>query len=373
MAVSCRTLIKAIEKLAPPRLAEKWDNVGLLVGDPQGEVTGVLIALDLTHEVIEEAMTVKANFILVHHPPIFHPLKRLTTTEPEGRVLLAALRHNIHVYAAHTNLDKVLGGVSDQLAHVLGLTDLKPLSSPETEPQFKLVVFVPESHEEQVRKAIGDAGAGFIGNYSHCTFRTPGTGTFLPREGADPYLGQVGRIEEAAEYRLETIVPKRLLSPVIEAMLNAHPYEEVAYDLYPLALEEPVMGALGRVGRLEQPITEEQLIALVKERLQLSSVKVVPGSGDSVQQVAVCGGSGGSLVRSAAQKGAQVLITGDVGYHEGQLAQSLGLMVIDAGHGPTERVVLPWLKIQLQQAFAGNGEILPVFHSQVNTDPWRFY
>lgn len=373
MAVLCQTVIRMIEALAPTGLAEQWDNIGLLVGDPQEPVKGVLVALDLNHEVIEEALAKEADFILVHHPPIFQPLKKLTTKEPVGKLLLQAVRQGLHICAAHTNLDKVIGGVSDQLAEVLGLTGTEPLSSTKKELNYKLVVFVPETHEYQVRKAIGDAGAGFIGNYSHCTFRAPGTGTFLPQAGANPFLGQVGEMEEAAEYRLETIVPEKLLPSVIDAMLEAHPYEEVAYDVYPLAVEGAVKGGLGRIGNLENPVSEEELIQLVKKRLQLTGLKVVPGTGEPIQRVAVCGGSGGSLVQVAFQKGAQALITGDVGYHEGQLAQSLGLTVIDAGHGPTEKVVLPWLQNRIEQALTLRKEVLPVFVSQVNTDPWRFY
>lgn len=373
MAVLCQTLIKIVEELAPIHLAEQWDNVGLLVGDPQEQVNGVLVALDFNHEVLDEALEKGANFIVVHHPPIFQPIKRLTAGGPEGKLLLQAIKQGVHVYAAHTNLDKVIDGVSDQLAKVLGLTSVEPLSSTAREPSFKLVVFVPETHEYQVRKAIGDAGAGFIGNYSHCTFRAPGTGTFLPQSGANPFLGQVGEMEEAAEFRLETIVPKSLLSAVMDAMMKAHPYEEVAYDVYPLAIEGSVQGGLGRVGNLEKPLDEGRLIQLVKERLHVSHLKVVPGSRKNIQRVAVCGGSGGSLVETACQKGAQALITGDVDYHEGQLAQSLGIMIIDAGHGPTERVVLPWLQQQLEQVLTLRKEALPVFASQVNTDPWRFY
>ncbi|HHW07790.1 MAG TPA: Nif3-like dinuclear metal center hexameric protein [Clostridia bacterium] len=373
MAVHCQRLISLLEELAPVSLAENWDNVGLLVGDPQAGVEGVLVALDLTQGVIDEALRQECNFILVHHPPIFHPLKRLTAADPEARLLMEAIRNGLNIYAAHTNLDKAPGGVNDRLAQVLGLVDAEILSAQVKEQHYKLVVFVPETHEKEVRQAIGDAGAGFIGNYSYCTFRTRGTGTFLPLEGANPYLGRVGRVEEAAEYRLETIVPERILGKVVQAMLEAHPYEEVAYDLYPLAVTGTPKGGLGRVGNLAEPLPPAQFIEFVKERLSLAAVKVVPGRHELVRRVAVCGGSGGRLIKDAVKRGAQAFITGDVDYHEGQLAESLGLMVIDAGHGATEKVVLPWLAEQLHHLLTTHNLAVPVVLAATNTDPWRCY
>jgi len=235
------------------------------------------------------------------------------------------------------------------------------------------VVFVPESHEKEVRQALGDAGAGFIGNYSHCTFRAQGTGTFLPREGANPYLGTVGQVEEVAEFRLETIVPEGILNQVVQAMLQAHPYEEVAYDLYPLANAGKPANGLGRVGDLPEPMSPERFLAFVKERLSITAVRAVPGRPSLIRRVALCGGSGGSLIKEAVKKGAQAFVAGDLNYHEGHLAQSLGLMLIDAGHGPTEKVVLPWLAEQLQQKLAASNLAVPVALTTVNTDPWRFY
>lgn len=373
MAVRCQTLIDLVEDIAPTSLAENWDNVGLLVGDPHAGIEGVLVALDLTQEVIEEALNKQCNFVILHHPPIFQPLKKLTASNPETKLILTAAQYGLNIYAAHTNLDKAPGGVNDRLAQVLSLNNVEILSAKVKEKHYKLVVFVPETHEKEVRQAMGDAGAGFIGNYSHCTFRARGTGTFLPQSGADPFLGEVGQMEEVAEFRLETIVPENILGKVLQAMMAAHPYEEVAYDLYPLANAGTPRSGLGRVGSLPEPLSPEDLIALVKEKLSISSVKAVPGTHELIQRVAVCGGAGGSLIKEAARKGAQAFITGDVDYHEGQLAESLGLMLIDAGHGTTEKVVLPFLAEQLNALLKERNLEIPIILSAVNTDPWRFY
>lgn len=373
MPITCQKVIALVEKLIPLQLAEEWDNIGLQMGDPRDKVEGILLALDFNLAVAQEAARLKANFVLVHHAPIFKPMKRIDASRPDGQLVLTAIRQGLNVYAAHTNLDMVEGGVNDQLALTMGIQDIEILAAPVHDKNYKLAVFVPETHVEKVQRALGDAGAGFIGNYSHCSFRTPGIGSFLPGDGANPYLGQVGQIENAAEYRLETIVPENILPSVLQAMFDAHPYEEVAYDLYPLANETKAKNGLGRVGNLPSSMTLEEFIPLVKERLAIDKVKVAIGHDGPIKRVAVCGGSGGRLINRAAAQGAQVLITGDISYHEGQFAQSLGLTVIDAGHGPTETVVLPWLAKELTQELAENNVDTPVLISQINTDPWGYY
>lgn len=373
MAILCQTLMNIIEEMAPLGLAEDWDNVGLVLGDPQAKIEGVLIALDLNLGVVEEAQKEGTNFILVHHPPIFQGLKKINASEPQGKMLLKAMGYGLNVYAAHTNLDKVFGGVSDELARNIGLSEIEILVPGEEQKLYKLVVFVPKSHEGELRQAIGDAGAGFIGNYSHCTFRASGTGTFLPKAGAEPYLGKIGVEEEVLEFRLETIVPEDCLAAVLKAMFVAHPYEEVAYDLYFLANKSKPVAGLGRIGNLPGPLTLEALVGLVKNKLEIPNVKVVGGSAKSISRVAVCGGSGGSVIREAVSGGAQVLITGDVDYHQGQDAESLGLAIIDAGHGPTEKVILPRLASYLSANFISHKLMSPVLISKVNTDPWRYY
>lgn len=372
MGMNCGKFVEIIEELVPASLAEPWDNQGLLLGDPEVELTGALIALDFQKDVLKEALDLNANFLLVHHPPIFKPLKRLVASGSEGKLLLSAAKAGLNIYAAHTSLDKVLGGVSDALADLLGLRDLEVLTAYEIEKNYKLVVFVPETHEPRVRKAMGDAGAGFIGNYSHCTFRTKGIGTFLPQSEANPYLGQIGLEEEVAEFRLETIVPESGLKEVLKAMLESHPYEEVAYDLYLLNNSGQPKAGLGRLGYLNRPMTWQEFVQFIKGTLSLSHVKVVKGD-EPIHKVAVLGGSGGKMIEIAARRGAQALITGDVNYHQGQYAQSLGLTVIDAGHYGTEKVVLPSLKEGLTELLTVRNSSLPIYLSKINTNPWFYY
>lgn len=370
MSVTCQEIMDIMERLAPCQLAEEWDNVGLLIGDPGDRVEGVLVSLDLTAPVLAEASAKGANLILVHHPPIFRPLKELRTDTPLGKLLADVLKEKMQVYAAHTNLDVAPLGVSQQLARKLELVETRILQPAGEDKLFKLVVFVPESHEAHVRKSLGDAGAGWIGNYSHCTFRTAGKGTFRPLEGADPFLGRVGQLEEAAEYRLETIVPQSRLQEVIKAMLASHPYEEVAYDLYPLSNRGRAYG-LGRVGQLIEPMLFSDFVEYVKLTLGNQQVKVAGDLNMKVERVAVCGGAGGSLVSRAAQEKAQVLVTGDVSYHQAQEALSLGLGVIDAGHYLTERVVLNSLVDYLKEALSGYSPAPAVFSTEINSEPWK--
>lgn len=337
MPVTCADIINIMEDIAPLSLAEKWDNPGLLLGEPAQEVSRVLLALDVTPPVVAEATKIGAQLIVAHHPVIFRPLKALRTDDVRGRMLAALLRQGIAVLAAHTNLDAAAGGVNDVLAAALGLTDVAILAETE-EPLVKIAVYVPEEYVDHVRTAMTDAGAGHIGGYSDCTFSTPGTGTFKPLAGARPFIGQEGELTHTAECRLETIVPQTLVAPVVAAMRRVHPYEEVAYDLYPLLNRRETAG-MGRIGRLAAPLTLDALARLVARVLAVPAVKVA-GQADAVRRVAVCGGSGSGLAARAAKLRADVLVTGDVGYHDAQDAVAMGLAVIDAGHFGTEHPVL---------------------------------
>jgi hypothetical protein len=240
------------------------------------------------------------------------------------------------------------------LAARLGLAGSRALSPTHPEKLLKLAVFVPEGHVEQVRQAIADAGAGHIGNYSHCTFQTAGTGTFLPLDGAKPFIGKPGQLEYAAEFRLETVMPEAVSSRVLSAMLKAHPYEEVAYDIYTLNNSVTSHG-LGRVGQLAEPVAFTDFAANVKNALGISYVRAAGDTARTVRVVAVCGGAGGSLIRNAAAVGADVLVTGDVKYHEAQEAQELGLAVIDAGHFATEQPVVEAVAAYLRQYAVSQG------------------
>jgi len=323
-------IVAALFEFAPESLAESWDNVGLLVGDAQAEVSRALIALDVTDRVLAQAAKQSAQLVVAHHPIMLQPVKRVREDEALGRLLARALRRRVSICAMHTNLDVAPGGLSDRLAHLIGLSDTRGREF------VKLAVFTPPEALDAVRAAICGAGAGRIGNYADCSFQSSGTGSYRPLEGAQPYAGTVGQLESADELRLEVLVPRDALAEALVAMREAHPYEEVAYDVY--SLENQIPGAgLGRVGQLPSPATIAELAARVREALGAEQVKVAAARGRSAQTVAVCPGSGGDLVSAAVRAGANALVTGDVKYHQALEAAEWGLTVIDAGHGATER------------------------------------
>jgi dinuclear metal center YbgI/SA1388 family protein len=360
-----------IEELAPPAWAESWDNVGLQVGDPARPAGRVLVALELTGGVVEEAIAARASLIVVHHPTIFKPWKALRFDSPQGRRVERLIQAGIGLYAAHTNLDQARGGTNDTLAAAAGLTEHEVLFKVGEEKYVKLAVFVPKGHEDAVRDALAKAGAGHIGNYSHCTFQAPGTGTFLPLAGTNPFIGEQGRLEYAEELRLETIIPESGVRKAVQAMLGAHPYEEVAYDLYPLANPGPERGH-GRIGRLPQATTLGQLVAHMKAALHLQGARVVGDLTRNIATIAVGAGSGGMLIPHAARRGADVLITGDVDYHDAQDAADAGLAVIDVGHYYSEVIVVPPLAAYLRQKLAADGAGAEVIEAQAGRDPFQF-
>ena len=358
-----------IEELAPLGWAESWDNVGLQVGDPARPAQRILVALELTSGVIEEAIATQSDMVVVHHPAIFKPLKALRFDTPGGRRLERLIQAGIALYAAHTNLDQAKGMTNDTLAAVAGIKSPQVLMRLDEEKYIKLVVFVPRGHEDGVRHALAQAGAGHIGNYSHCTFQVPGTGTFLPLEGSRPFLGAQGRLEYADELRLETILPESRVREAVKAMTAAHPYEEVAYDLYPLANPGRTRGH-GRIGSLAHPVTLATLVDRLKTALRVPHVSVVGDPGREISRAAVGAGSGGMLVPFAARAGAQVLITGDVKYHDAMDAADADLAIVDVGHYNSERIVVPPLAAYLRDKLSRDGLTAEVVEAQAGSDPF---
>lgn len=324
--------------LFPPSLAEEWDNVGLQVGDPRAPLQKVLVCLDVSAEVLAAAKEAGNTAVLSHHPLIFRPLKSLTPKDETGELLLQAAQSGIAILSAHTNLDRAAGGLNDWLARRLGVEKAEPLMAGGGK-LLKLVVFVPEAHQQQVAEALFAGGAGSIGAYDRCSFRSDGTGTFRPGPESSPFIGAPGVDESVQEVRLETVVPQDRLSKVLNKMQKAHPYEEVAFDLVPLANQRSDVG-LGRLGRLQQKTTLSGFAATVKKALGASSLRLVGDPEHKVAKVALCGGSGASLISEAVRRGADVLVTGDVKYHEAKAAQSQGLALIDAGHFATEHLMV---------------------------------
>jgi dinuclear metal center YbgI/SA1388 family protein len=333
--VRVREIQEAVEGIAPASLAEDWDNVGLQVGNPNAEVNRVLVALTPLPEVFEEAEEIGADFLFFHHPLIFRPLKSVNTGSYPGDLVARAIRGNLAVHAAHTNYDAAPGGVSVALAEALELTGPLKVVVPKGSMK-KIVVFVPEDDADAMGNALTEAGAGAIGDYTHCTFRSPGTGTFFGGEGTDPYAGERGKLERVPELRLETVVPDYLLRGVVAAIRASHPYEEPAFDVYPVD-GHPEGCGFGRVGRLPEPLSPQGLAGHVSEALGFP-VRLVsdPAPGRPVERVAVLGGSGGSFLGRAAASGADAYVTGDLSYHDALLAESLGLVAVDAGHAATE-------------------------------------
>lgn len=367
MYAAVKDIVAFLEQLAPRALAESWDNTGLAVGDPQQEVRRVLIALDVLDSVIAEAVEKKADLIVTHHPMLlFRKIQSITKDDVLGGRIYRLIQNNVAALSAHTNLDIVAGGVNDVLAETLGITEVELLEETQAEALKKLVVYVPLTHMEEVRQAICQAGGGHIGGYADCTFYTKGEGTFLPMAGTKPYIGMPGTAERVEEARLETIVPQSRLADVIAAMCQAHPYEEVAYDVYSVEQKGKREG-IGRIGRLQEPMTLQAFAAVLTQRLGVAGVlRLVGDPQKEIRRVALCGGSGAEYIAVAAKKGADLYITGDLKYHEAQKALEMGLCVADVTHYASEAVVLPVLERLLKKAAAENGWELDVVCSEVD-------
>lgn len=346
-------LIEELEEIAPPDLADADDRIGLQVGDPEAEVRRICVTVDTSGPVIDEAIERKADLLVAHHPLIYHPLQKVTT-EPVARRTAKVIRANMSLFVLHTNYDTVPGGINDVLAGKLGVHGCEPLTTRHSDPFYKIVVFVPEESVEQVRNAMADAGAGVIGQYTHCSFRSPGTGTFVPLPGSQPYIGSTGRLEEVEEYRLEMISAGSWVEGVVQAMLEKHPYDGVAYDLYELG-NEPIRYGYGRVGSLDEPMSLEAFLERVKTSLEMPYARAWGDPEKPIKRVALCGGGASSLYKEAAAAGADVYVTGDTSHHDILDAGALGLPMIHAGHFETEKPGMVTLAERLKKTYAGSG------------------
>jgi dinuclear metal center YbgI/SA1388 family protein len=362
-------IIQLFEQFSPKGLAMEGDKIGLQIGRLNKKVNRVMIALDVLENVIDEAIEKDVQLIIAHHPIIYRPLKNLLTDSTQGKMIEKLIKHEIAVYAAHTNLDVAKGGVNDLLAEALELQDPEVLVPTYDVKLKKLVVYVPSSHAEEIRQVLGNVGAGFIGNYSHCSFSSNGTGRFLPGEQTNPYVGKPGSLEEVDEVKVETIVPDPLLKKAITALIKAHPYEEVAYDVYPIENKGEVLG-LGRIGKVDE-MTLAEFADKVKTSLGVSSVRVVGDLSSKVKKVAVLGGDGNKYFMNAKFKGADVYVTGDIYYHTAHDAMMEGLNMIDPGHN-VEKVMKKGLTKELQKMCQDAGYSVDIFPSEENTDPFQF-
>lgn len=368
VSVKSKHIFNMLETWAPKKLAYDWDNVGLQVGSYDANVKKILVSLDVLTNVVDEAIEKEVDLIVAHHPLLFKPLKQIDFSTPKGKIIEKLIKHHITVYASHTNLDIAEGGVNDLLIDALNVENKKPLIPFYNESLMKLAVFVPHSHVEEVRNALSDAGAGHIGNYSHCTFQTKGNGTFMPGKGTNPYSGIENELSIVDEFKIETIVKESDLNRVIEAMKRAHPYEEVAYDVFPLLNKGNTYG-LGRIGILNEPISLNHFCETVKNAFHCTHLKVTGNLSKQVQKVAIVGGSGEKYIHEAVRQGADVYITGDMTFHYAQDAMEMGLAVIDAGHY-IEKIMKQATKQFLQNKLRNNN--VEVFVSEENTNPFQF-
>lgn len=309
-----KDIIRAIEKVAPLALQESFDNAGIQVGYINQKVTGALLCLDVTEETIDEAIDLDYNLIISHHPAAFKPFKSLTGKNYVERCIMKACKHDIAIYAAHTNFDNAIGGVNYKLAELLGLQNVRILS-PQKGNLLKLVTFVPEDSAENVRNTLFSAGAGNIGNYDACSFNTRGTGTFRAPEGANPFCGEINELHFENEIRIETILPTYLKTSVTRALLSVHPYEEPAFDFYPLENTREQAGS-GVVGELMDEEEELFFLQRIKDILDVECVKYSALTGNKIREVAVCGGSGAFLIPEAIAYGADIFITGEAKYND---------------------------------------------------------
>lgn len=371
MRVNSRKMVKILNELAPAYMAESWDNVGFQIGNINKAIGKVMVCLEVTDAVIDEAINKNVDLIISHHPLLFKGLKQLTDDDPVQRRVRKLIQNDINVYAAHTNLDSAEGGLNDYLAQLIGLERVDILSKSGHEESYKLVVFVPESHAEEVHASLMAYGAGHIGNYCDTSFRSLGLGTFRPLEGTQPYLGEEGKLEKVEETRIETIVLKKDLKNVLNAMLNAHPYEEVAYDLYKLENEVDPYG-IGRVGYLLERQTMGELIETVKGKLGINVIKYVGDSERKVGKVAICTGAGASLIGDAIKHACEVLITGDVKYHEALFAEDHRLQIIDAGHFETENIFCKELKRRLELKLEAKDYDVQVIVAESAHNPFQY-
>jgi dinuclear metal center YbgI/SA1388 family protein len=366
-------VVALVERWYPPHRAEEWDRVGLVCGDPDADVRRILLAVDPVQAVADEAAAFDADLLITHHPLYLRGTSTVAATTPKGRVVHTLIGHGCALLAAHTNADAPAGGVSESMALALGLRDVRPLEADAVEPRDNLVVFVPVADAEKVRAAITAAGAGALGDYDSCTFSSTGEGRFRPLPGAQPAIGSVGDLETVAEVRIESILDRRLRGAVVAAMLAAHPYEEPAYDVVPLApLDDPDRGS-GRIGELERPMSLRELAERVGAALPAtaSGVRVAGDPGRRVSTVALCGGSGDFLLDRARSAGVDAYVTSDLRHHPAsELREHAGApALLDVAHWAAEWTWLPVLRDRLVAAL---GDTVAVQVSTTNTDPWTF-
>lgn len=361
-----RDLTHFMEQWAPLAYQESYDNSGLLVGDPSIEITGVLVTLDATEAVIDEAIAKGCNVIVAHHPIIFKGLKKLTGKNYVERTVIKAIKNDVALYAVHTNLDNVTGGVNFKIAQQLGLQNVQILAS-KAQTLTKLITFVPMADTQRVLDALHAAGAGQIGNYSHASFRVEGTGAYQAGAGANPAMGQIGEYHQEPEHRIEVILPTHRQERVLAALRQAHPYEEVAYDLILLDNQHGDVGA-GAIGNLPEAITEIEFLTRLKTQMNVTLIRHTPFLNRPIRRVAVCGGVGSFLLDDAIRAGADVFVTADYKYHEFFDAEDR-IVIADINHYESEQ----FTKQLIQERLSENFSTFAIILSETATNPVQYF
>ena len=363
--VKIKEIIRALELFASPSLQESYDNAGLITGNPEWEFKAAILSVDTIEEVVDEAINKGANLIISHHPIVFSGLKKLNGKNYIERTIIKALKNDIAIYAAHTNMDNVQAGVNAKICEKLNLQNCSVLAP--SGKLKKLVTFIPTVQAEQVRKAVFDAGAGHIGNYDSCSYNLEGQGSFRALEGANPFVGDIGKVHFEKEIRFETIFPAHLQSSVISALLVSHPYEEVAYDIYPLDNVYEKIGS-GMIGELEKILPVKAFFDKIKDVFDVPCIRHTELSVKEIKKVAVCGGSGSFLLQKAISKSADIFITGDFKYHQFFVAENR-IIIADIGHYESEQFTKELFYDILTKKFP----TFAFYFSEINTNPVKYY
>lgn len=366
MQMKIREITQYLESIAPLSYQESYDNSGLIVGNPNDEVTKALISLDCTEAVVDEAIAKGCDLIISHHPIVFKGLKRFNNRNYVERTVIKAIKNNIALYAIHTNLDNVLGGVSSKIADKLGLVN-QAILSPKSGLLKKLVVYVPRTHVEEVRQALFNAGAGSIGDYDQCSYNTAGYGTFRPLSGANPTIGQIGQQERVEETKIEVIFQAPQEREIIVAMLAVHPYEEVAYHVIHLDNNLHTVGS-GIIGNLSESMDSSEILPYLKQKLNLKVIRHTTLLNKPIERIAVCGGAGGFLLQEAKRSGADIFVTADYKYHEFFDAEDQ-IVIADVGHFESEQFTQELLLDIITKKFVNFAVLL----TEIDTNPIKYY
>ena len=365
LKMKIKEIVSALERFAPLPLQDGFDNAGLQIGLTDAEATGALLCLDVTEAVLDEAIASGCNLIISHHPLIFKGYKSITGKDYVERCILKAIKNDIVIYSAHTNLDNAPGGVNFKIAEKIGLKNVRILD-PKESSLIKLVTFVPSAQAEEVRNALFTAGCGCIGNYDSCSYNTEGEGTFRAQEGSHPFCGTVGELHHETEVRIETILPEYKKGEVIRALLSKHPYEEPAYDLYPLHNSWAQVGS-GIVGELEEPESELEFLKRIKKIFEVGCLKHNKLTGRLIQKVSLCGGAGAFLIPQAVRSGADVFITGEIKYHD-YFGRETDILLAEIGHYESEQYTKEIFYSIIRDLFPN----FALQFSKVNTNPIKY-